>query len=186
MVFGILNNMKTKAIIVPGNGDDDPQDKWFPYVEKELGKLGVEVKNVKFPDPVLARKEHWLPFLEKLGADENTILIGHSSGAVAAIRYAENHKILGSVLVGSYHNHLDIEDEKKSGYFDGEWQWDKAKSNQEWIIQFHSTDDPYIPTEQAHFIKGKLDTEYHEFTDREHFGDKEFPELVEAVKAKLE
>ncbi len=44
-----------KAIIIPGNGDDSPEDKWFPYIVRELTKLGVEVINVKFPDPVLAR-----------------------------------------------------------------------------------------------------------------------------------
>ena len=41
----------------------------------------------------------WLPDLEELGADERTILIGHSSGAVAAMRYAESHRVLGSILV---------------------------------------------------------------------------------------
>ena len=136
---------KLKAIIVPGNGDDNPEDKWFPYVQKELTKLGIETINVKFPDPILARKEYWLPFLKKLGADKNTILIGHSSGAIAAMRFAEKNKIFGSVLVGSYVSHLNNEDEKKSGYFDTPWNWSIIKNNQNWIIQFASTNDPFIP-----------------------------------------
>ena len=37
----------------------------------------------------------WLPFMkDELGVDENTIIIGHSSGACAAVRFAENHKVL--------------------------------------------------------------------------------------------
>lgn len=181
--------MKIKAIIIPGNGGDDPHDKWFPYVKKELEKLGVSVVNVKFPDPVLARKQYWLPFLEKLGADENTILIGHSSGAVAALRFAEQHKILGSVLVGASISDLGDENEKLSGYFDTPWDWQAIKQHQKWIIQFASTDDPFIPIEEPRIIHRELSTEYHENTDQGHFGSREgkitFPELIERVKSKL-
>jgi predicted alpha/beta hydrolase family esterase len=180
-----------KAIIIPGNGDDNPEDKWFPYVEKELTKLGIKVTNVKFPDPVLARKEYWLPFLEELGADENTILIGHSSGAVAALRFAESHKILGSVLVGSYISHLNYEDEKKSGYFDTLWNWRAIKENQQWVLEFASTDDPFIPIEEPRTIAKELELgkDYHEYNDQGHFGSHdnkyEFPEMIAAIKAKL-
>ena len=179
----------TKAIIVPGNGDDNPSDKWFPYVEKELGKLGIPTTNVKFPDPVLARKEFWLPFIKQLGADEHTILIGHSSGAIAAMRFAENNRILGSILIGTYFSHLNKEDEKKSGYFDIPWDWDAIKKNQRWIIQFASTDDPYIPISEARTVHEKLGTEYYEYTDQGHFGSDKgrvrFPELIDAVKKKI-
>jgi predicted alpha/beta hydrolase family esterase len=180
---------KLKAIIIPGNGDDDPHDKWFPSVTKELERLGIQTTNVKFPDPVLARMEYWLPFIEKLGAAENTILIGHSSGAVAAMRYTEIHKILGSVLVGVYYSDLGDESEKKSGYFDEPWDWGSIKSNQNWIIEFASTDDPYIPIEQPRFIQKMLSAEYYEYTDEGHFGsDKNkttFPDLIETIKNRI-
>ena len=36
----------------------------------------------------------WLPFMkDELGVDESTIVIGHSSGACAAVRFAETHKV---------------------------------------------------------------------------------------------
>lgn len=42
-------------------------------------------------DPVTARESKWLPFMkEQLKCDENTIIIGHSSGAEAAMRYSLN------------------------------------------------------------------------------------------------
>jgi len=175
---------KIKAIIIPGNGGDKPEDKWFPYVKTELDKLGIFTINNEFPDPKLARKEFWFPYLKELGADENTILIGHSSGAVAAMRFAENNKILGSVLVSSCDNDLGDENEKKSGYFDDPWDWETIKQNQNWIIQFASTDDPYISIDIARRIKDCLNSDYHEFTDRGHFGSewKELPELVGDIK----
>lgn len=180
---------KIKAIFIHGNGGGMASDNWFPYTKKELEKVGVKVTAQDFPDPVLARAKFWLPFLKKLGADENTILIGHSSGAIAALRFAENNKILGSVLVGGYYTDLGDENEKKSGYFDTLWNWEAIKNNQKWIIQFNSKDDPWIPIEEARFVHEKLGTEYYEYDHEGHFGaDKpypEFPKLVEVIKGKL-
>ncbi|HUD02709.1 MAG TPA: alpha/beta hydrolase [Candidatus Paceibacterota bacterium] len=179
-----------KAILIPGNGGGGPKDNWLPYLEHELPKFGIEVINEQFPDAELARKEFWLPFIKKLGADEQTILIGHSSGAVAAMRYAEDNKLLGSILVGACYTDLGYDTEKESHYYDAPWDWDAIKSNQDWIIQFASTDDPFIPIEEARFIHENLDTDYHEYADQGHFGHDdrpktEFPELLEALKNKL-
>lgn len=177
-----------KAILIPGNGGGTPQDSWFPYLEQELPKLGIEVINQQFPDSQLARKEYWLPFIKELGADENTILIGHSSGALAAMRYAETNKILGSVLVGACYTDQGEESEKMSQYYDTPWQWEAIKNNQQWIIQFASTDDPFIPIDEARYIHQHLGTEYHEYTDKAHFGFPtemlEFSELVEVLRTK--
>jgi len=132
-----------------------------------------------------------LPFIKELGTDGDTILIGHSSGALAAMRYAEENKIKGSVIVGACYTDLSDKDEKKSHYYDSPWDWEAIRNNQEWVIQFNSTDDPYIPIEEPRHIHENLDSDYHEYTDRGHFGSTahsqlEFPELVEALKTKLE
>lgn len=181
---------KIKAMLIPGNGGGSPQDNWFPYLEQELPKLGIKVINVQFPDPVLAREKFWIPFIEKLGADEHTILIGHSSGAIAAMRFAENHKTLGSVLVGTYDSDLGDENEKKSGYFNRSWDWNAIRNNQQWIIQFASTDDPFIPIEHAHIVRDHLKTDYREYTDKKHFGHGdepklEFSDLVQVIREKI-
>ncbi|MDB5204020.1 MAG: esterase [Candidatus Taylorbacteria bacterium] len=178
-----------KVILIPGNGGSTPDEGWFPYVKAELEKIGIETINVQFPDSILARQEFWLPFIKELGADENTILIGHSSGAVAAMRFAETNKIFGSILVGACYTDLGIESEKQSGYFDKEWEWDTIKNNQNWIIQFASIDDPFVPITEARYIHEHLNTEYHEYADEGHFSvDKDktiFPEIVEEVKNKI-
>lgn len=182
--------MNIKAIIIPGNGGGKPSDNWFPYVEAELAKLDIEVSNVEFPDSFFARESFWIPFIkDELLADENTILIGHSSGAIAAMRFAEKNKILGSVLVGTYHSDLGMDSEKASGYFDRPWNWKSIKDNQKWIGVFASIDDPWIPIEEPRRLHEELDVDYFEYTDRGHFGGDyykpTFPELVEYIKSKL-
>ena len=184
-------SVKHKIIIIHGNGGGTGTDNWYPYVKAELEKLGHEVIAENFPDPVEAKASIWLPYIhDVLKADENTIIIGHSSGAVAAMRYAENNKLYGSVLVGTCHTDLGWESEKISGYYDAPWQWEDIIKNQKWIIQFASTDDPYIGIEEARHVHEKLQTEYYEYTDHGHFGSGKqemttFPELVEALKKKL-
>ncbi|MCX6738114.1 MAG: alpha/beta hydrolase [Candidatus Parcubacteria bacterium] len=176
------------AIILQGAGETT-ESFWLPYVKKELENLGIKALNQEFPDPEIAGEKYWVPFIKELGADENTILIGHSSGAVAAMRFAEKNRILGSILVGACYTDLGDEREKKSGYFNRPWDWESIRKNQQWIVQFASTDDPYIPIEEARHINKVLQTEYHEYTDEGHFGgDKEkiiFPEIVEIVKSKI-
>jgi predicted alpha/beta hydrolase family esterase len=153
-----MNTQKIKVIFIPGNGGGDinAPDGWFPYLKREFEKMGLQVIAQNFPDPIYARKQYWLPFLEKLGADENTILIGHSSGAVAAMRYAESHKLLGTILVAACHTDMGMPSEKISGYYDDPWNWEAIKANQQWIVQFHSTDDPLIPIEEARFVQKML------------------------------
>src|ERR1700722_11552112 len=151
--------MNKKAIIIHGNGGSRPTDIWIPYLKNELEKIGIETLAPQFPDAVLARSSYWLPFLKELKADAETIIIGHSSGAIAAMRYAEKNRIFGSVLVGSYHTDLGLDTEKLSGYFDTPWDWEAIKKNQNWIIQFASESDPCIPIEEARFVQKKLHTE---------------------------
>ena len=179
-----------KVIFLHGNEGGTARDNWFPYLKKELEKLSLKVVAKDFPDPVLAREKYWLPFLkDKLKADKSTILVGHSSGAIAAARFAEKNEILGSVLVGTCHTDLGDEIEKKSGYFNHPWDWKVIKQNQKWIIQYASTDDPYIPIKEARFVHKKLNTDYHEYNNQGHFGGDyfkpEFPEIIDAIKAKL-
>ena len=175
-----------KAILIHGNGGCTAGDIWLPWLERELTALGVDVINQTFPDNIKARATVWLPHIESLGADENTILIGHSSGAVAAMRYAETHEILGSILVGVCHTDLGDAFEAASGYYERPWQWQQIRRHQQWIAIYNSTDDPHIPIAEPRFVAAQLRCSYFEFTDRGHFVDRrQFPEVVDFVRRKL-
>ncbi|MEI7579066.1 MAG: alpha/beta hydrolase [bacterium] len=185
--------MKSQApnvIFLPGNGGSTINDHWFPFLQEKLNGLHIKVTAKNFPDPVLAREKIWIPFIKtNLGADTNSILIGHSSGAVAAMRFAEENRIYGSILIAPSYTDLGDYHEKLSGYFNRPWRWDKIKANQNWIVQFASLDDPYIPINEARHIHEELDTEYFEYDNHGHFGadvfKTEFPEIVTILKRKL-
>lgn len=179
-----------KIIFLHGNGNSTPKDNWFPFIKTELEKFGINIIDRQFPDAYLARASYWLSFLkDELKADKNSILIGHSSGAVASMRFAENNQIFGSILVAPMHTDLGIETERLSGYYDKPWDWHAIRNNQNWIIQFSSTDDPWIPIAEPRFVHEQLKSEYYEFNTQGHFGGdyhkRSFPELAEALKKKL-
>lgn len=176
-----------RIIILPGNGNSHiDTDNWYSWLKGKLIGTGHYVIAKDMPDPDLARSSVWLPHIENVyQAKDTDIIVGHSSGAVAAMRYLESHKLAGVVLIGACYTDLGDEHEKLSGYYDSPWQWEKIKENAEWIAQFASADDPYIPIEEPRFIHEKLNSEYFEYTDRGHFMFPRFPELFELLENKV-
>ncbi len=106
-----------KVIIVPGNGCTDTEDaNWYSWMRDSLRKF-VNEKNLEIeivlpkcmPDPHVAKEKIWVPYLQnQLKADESTVVVGHSSGAEAAMRLAEKQKLAGIVLVSACYTDLGL------------------------------------------------------------------------------
>lgn len=71
------------------------------------------------------------------------------------------------------------------GYFNRPWQWEKIKANCPHIVQFGSTDDPFLPWKEQQEVADKLEAKLYRYTDRGHFQNTEFPELINVVKSML-
>lgn len=71
------------------------------------------------------------------------------------------------------------------GYFSRPWQWEKIKTNCSHIVQFGSTDDPFLPWKEQEEVADRLEAKLYRFTDRGHFQNMEFPELINVVKFML-
>ena len=70
----------------------------------------------------------WLRFAQsELKVDERTVVIGHSTGALLAMRLAETVPLAGIVLVAAAHTDLGDAGERASGYFDAPWDWEAQK-----------------------------------------------------------
>lgn len=177
-----------RVIILPGNGCSGGSIRecnWYGWMEDELRNSNKfsEVLLRDMPDPVEAKEKIWLPFiLHELKVDENTIVIGHSSGAVACMRLLETTKLLGCVLVCACHTDLDDANEKLSGYYDRPWNWKVIKGQAKWIIQYHSSDDPFIPISEADYVAEKLGLSvgngYKTFSNRSHFFSKRDAKII--------
>jgi len=198
-----LASILPKVIILPGNGCTNIESSnWYSALRSDLTKSGLfsNVVMKTMPDPYEAKSSIWLPFIRtELISDhpsENTIVIGHSSGAVACMRLLEETNLLGAVLVSACHTDLGMWDERISGYYPGykdgveqpnPWLFEKIKQNATWIIQYHSSDDPFIPRSEADYVADKLQSDYTCFDDKSHFfSKKDVAHILPALKEKLE
>ena len=184
---------KPKIVVIPGNGGCHVEaDNWYPWLRDELVKLGYSVTMTDMPDPVAAHMDIWLPYIEtELIKSENTIVVGHSSGGVAALRYLENHKLVGAILIGTNYTDLGFEDEKDAGWYDSPWQWDKIKANVGWVVQIHGEDDPYFDITEPKFIQSQIGSELLVLPNRGHFmtdqnpANDQFSEIIEIISSKI-
>jgi len=178
-----------KIVIIPGNGGGAVESSvWYASVRDAL-LCDPRVDDVllrDMPDPVIARECYWLPFMrDELVCDQKTIIVGHSSGAAAAMRYAEQWPVAGLVLVGAYVSDLDDETERQSGYFSRPWAWDLIRRNSPFVVQFGSTDDPFLPWHEQKAVADGLGADLQQFSNRGHFIDDKFPEVIMAIKELL-
>ncbi len=178
--------MHPRFVFIHGNGTAHWSSAWAGWLKAELDTLGFETFFETMPDSILARSEYWLPFLkDHVKVGENDVIIGFSSGAVAAMRYAEDNKIQGSILISPCYTDTGDELEKQSGYYDEPWQWNNIKSNQHKIALIWGDDDPYIPQSEFEHIAQKLEPMQIKIPGGKHFIEQEqFPELLQYVGAR--
>lgn len=178
-----------KIVILPGNGCRNVERANFYASLRDAlrAALGDSVQVIleTMPDPDLARRAIWLKHMSDVfHGDEQTLVIGHSSGAVAIMRFLEQASLGGAILVSAYTSDLGIQSEIASGYFDGAWKWSAQRDNcRRQIVQFGSTDDPFLPTEEQDTVARELSAKYYRFSDRNHFMVSRVPELVDAALA---
>ncbi|XP_013381212.1 putative hydrolase RBBP9 [Lingula anatina] len=177
--------MPPRVVIIPGNGAGDVYHaNWYGWLHNKLNtKENIPCALENMPDPVTARESVWIPFMkETLKCDESTIIVGHSSGAQAAMRYAEKYKVLGIIVVSGCVTDLGDENERASGYYNRPWEWEKIRANATFVLQFGSTDDPFIPWEEQQQVHQGLQSKLHKYEDKGHCMNSTFPDLLNAVK----
>jgi len=176
--------MKPRFVYIHGNGSTSWEVAWAVWLQKKLKGMGYETHFDTMPDPKHARRSVWIPYLQdELKTGTQDVIIGWSSGAVAAMRYAEDHKIMGSILISPCYTDRGEESEKVSGYYDDPWQWHAIKSNQKRIALFFGDDDPYIPQSEFAYIAVHLGPDKHKIPGAGHFEQRQdFPELLRYIE----
>lgn len=161
-----------------------PVKRWKDTIIEELPE--ADVLTPTMPNSSNAQYDEWKIWFEKIipYIGDDVRLVGHSLGAMFLAKYL-HEKPLGKpvrqliLLAGGYDD-----DNEEYGSFVIQSATGLENSAQE-IHLFHSQDDFVVPYSELAKFQADLPTATtHSFTDRNHFLDAEFSELIEILKQK--
>ncbi|RMD52287.1 alpha/beta fold hydrolase, partial [Candidatus Parcubacteria bacterium] len=140
-----------KIILIHGY-KANPQSNFFPWLKGELRKMGHEVMMPELPNADNPDPEEWTKFLlDEVGViDDETIILGHSLGAPAALRFLEAAEAIATpracILVSPP---WMIKNEQFRGFFLSELDFDVLMWKARRFVVIHSKDDDKIPFDHA-------------------------------------
>lgn len=168
-----------RIVYIHGDGVTHWNWGWVARLQQELAAAGFPTSFQLFPDSIEARAQYWLPFLEEhVRAGEADVLLGWSCGAVAAMRYAQSHRVHGLVLVAPYYTDLGEEVVRRSGFVTEPWDFARIRNNTRHIAMFTSDRDPWISQREFGELEALLAAERCVCPGAGHFSEQEdFREL---------
>lgn len=154
MFVAIMRNMKT-AIILHGTLGS-PDGNWFQWIKKEFEGRGMNVWLPQLPQAEQPSLRKWQRFVKEecpFPINEQTLIVGHSSGAILALVLAENNieKIGAIVDVSVFHDN-SLQWQPNNQLFDVKFDWTAIKEGVNELLFIHSDNDPYVPLNQAQYV----------------------------------
>lgn len=145
-----------KFVILHGT-EGSPEGNWFPWLSKELEKLGHKTIRPKLPTPEGQSVESWTKVINDAvknlgGPDEETVIVAHSMSPMAVCHYLVKYdvKIGAAFFVSGFTDYVDELEPYHTvnpRFFDKDFDWEKLKKNCSKIICFAGDTDPYLPQE---------------------------------------
>lgn len=150
--------MQKRAIIIHGWGAS-PTDHWFPWLAHELEARGFSFTVPPMPDTDHPDMSAWVTAISNTAGtpDAGLILIGHSIGTVAILRYLEslpgNAQIGGALLVAGF---LDNIDPELNSFFRSPFDYPRIMRACPHITAIESDDDPAVPKGSGALLRDRL------------------------------
>ncbi len=176
------------ALILHGTNSNSSIN-WFPWLKKELEEKGYKVWVPDLPHaekPNIQRYNNFLFANRDWVFDSESIIIGHSSGAVEILgllqSFPDGTVVNKSILVGSFKDDLGWDSLKE--LFIKPFDFEKIKKHSEQFIFIHSDNDPYCPLEHAEYLSQKVNGKLIVKKRQGHFSGEKvtIPEILEELK----
>lgn len=181
--------MKTALILHGTMGS--PDGNWFQWLKSELENKGLTVWLPQLPNPKQPSLHAEADFVHAncpFPINEETLIVGHSSGAILALILAQENptKVGGVVAVSVFHDN-SLKWDANNSLFDIPFNWEAIQKNTRKLLFVHSDTDPYVPLDQAKYVANNCKAEILVIPDQGHFNleqseaYKAFPKLVEIM-----
>jgi predicted alpha/beta hydrolase family esterase len=148
--------MARTAIIFHGTGGS-PEILWFGWLDKQLTARGYRVQRPHYPDLNVEPIATFLPrVLDRHHFDADTVLVGHSGGAVLLLALLEHldTPVAQAILVAGYATEPN---DSAEPVLQPDYDWDKISSNVGDITFINSVVDPYgCDAGQGRFLFDRL------------------------------
>ena len=184
-----------KRVIIIHGWDGSPNEPLIRWLKKKLEEKGFGIEAPVMPNTEEPVIEEWVNKLEKVVGrpDKDTILVGHSIGCQAILRYLEKMppaaRVGGVVFIAPWFTLSNLEEEESWQIADP-WlktpikETDVIKHTSK-IIAIFSDNDPYVPSENIDLFKNRFNAEVIVESQKGHFteddGIKELPSALRVI-----
>jgi predicted alpha/beta hydrolase family esterase len=181
-----------QALILHGTSAS-PASNWFTWLKGHLEADGYRVWLPQLPHSDQPNTQIYNQFLlanTDFSFNEQTIMVGHSSGAVAALNLLQhlspNQKIKAAFLVSAFKDDLGWEALTDLFIEPLDFKTIKAKAGQ--FIFLHADNDPYCPLQHAEYLAQQVGGQLILKPGQGHFNTEisenytAFPELLEIIQ----
>lgn len=185
--------MNKRAVIVHG-WEANPSSDFFPWLKKELESRGYQVDVPTMPETDNPVIKDWVGHLSKVigTPNEDIILIGHSIGAQAILRYLENLPAKQSVglvvCIAGWFTLKNITDEDLAiikPWVETPIDCEKVLLHTDRIVAIFSDNDPVVPLENKDLFENKLFADTVIESGKGHFNESdgviELPEIFKYI-----
>ena len=160
---------------------------WKQSLQDKLGSQ-YEVIRPEMPNAFNARYEEWKIWFEKLIPllNPNVILVGHSLGGIFLAKYLSENKIskkiLATFFIAAPFDEEDAEYELLDFNLPPSLKLLAEQGGK--IFLYHSQDDNQVPFSDIYKYQKELpNAVVRIFTDKGHFNQADFPELISDIKS---
>lgn len=171
----------------------NPEGNWFPWLKQQLESAGGKVFAPRFPTPDGQSLTRWRKIAEAALAHclpRNTVLIGHSTGAIFVLRLAETtpepFRAVYAVCPFARDLGLPEFDPLNATFINPPFDWKRTSRGARKIVCFAGNNDPYVPLACSQDIADNLDTQLIVVKKGGHLnaesGYHQFPLLLENIR----
>lgn len=165
--------MKKRAIIIHG-WESAPDQHWYIQEKVALEEMGYEVEIPAMPGGSFPIEEEWVAVIANLKPDNNTVLVGHSLGVPAILRFLEKANVVidRAFLIAGFASPLDLDypnADYPTRFVDHDFSWELIKQKSSDFLVYNQLDDPWVPISKGKELASHLNVELIEVPGDNHF-----------------